>query len=98
MELKKIHMDDKTLEVEIIGETETLVNPLQMRLLAHPDVTVATVNVGHPLLDNPKLRIEVTKGKAITVLSKVAQDLIKEFESFEKELEKAWKKHEKKRK
>jgi len=94
MELKKLHLDDTSLEIEIIGETETFVLPLQKKLLEHPDVTTATLNFGHPLLDNPKLFVEVKKGKPKTIVTKVARELIKEFESFEKELEKAWAKYE----
>lgn len=94
MELKKLHLDDTSLEIEIIGENETFVLPLQKKLLKHPNVKNATLNFGHPLLDNPKLFIEVTKGKPKTILTAVARELIKEFESFEKELEKAWAKYE----
>ena len=94
MELKKLHADSTTLEIEIIGETQTFVVPLQKKLLEHPNIKNATVSYGHPLLDNPKLFIEVTKGKPMTLLTSVARELIKEFETFEKELEKAWAKYE----
>ncbi len=94
MELKKLHLDAKSLEFEIIGETETFVVPLQKKLLQHPDVEVANIIFGHPLLDNPKMVLTVKKGKPLTVLNKVARELIKEFETFEKELEKAWAKYE----
>ena len=95
MELKKLHEDKNSLEIEVIGETDTFLIPLQKKLLDHPEVKNAILNFGHPLLDNPKLFIEVKEGKKpVTILTKVARELIKEFESFEKELEKAWAKYE----
>ena len=89
MEVRVLHKDDKSLEVELIGENETLLNLLKQRLLASPDVESATFLVGHPLLDQPKLFVQVRKGKPETVLKAAAKELREELDKLETEFLKA---------
>jgi DNA-directed RNA polymerase subunit L len=89
MEVRVLTKQDKTLEVEVIGENETLLNVLKQRLLANPDVASATFIVGHPLLDQPRLFLEMRKGKPEAALKAAAKDVREELDKFETELLKA---------
>lgn len=89
MEVRVLHKDDKSLEVELIGENETLLNLLKQRLLASPDVESATFLVGHPLLDQPKLFVQVRKGKPEAALKAAAKELREELDKLETEFLKA---------
>lgn len=89
MDVRVLHKDDKSLEVEIIGENETLLNLLKQRLLGHADVESATFLVGHPLLDQPRLFVQVRKGKPETVLKAAAKELREDLDKLETEFLKA---------
>jgi DNA-directed RNA polymerase subunit L len=85
MELRVIRKEDKTLEVELIGENETTLNVLKQRLLANPDVDSATFLVGHPLLDQPRLVVHVRKGKPEAILKAAAKELREDLDKLETE-------------
>lgn len=89
MEVRVLSKGDKSLEVEVVGENETLLNLLKQRLLASPDVESATFIVGHPLLDQPKLFVQVRKGKPETALKAAAKDIREELDKLETEFLKA---------
>lgn len=89
MEIRVLSKTDKAIEVELVGENETLLNLLKQRLLAHADVDSATFIVGHPLLDQPKLFLQVRKGKPEAVLKAAAKELREELDKLETEFLKA---------
>lgn len=89
MEVRLVTKDDKSMEVELVGENETLLNLLKQRLLASPDVESATYVVGHPLLDQPKLYVQVRKGKPEAALKAAAKELREELDKLETEFLKA---------
>ena len=83
MEMRLVSKDDDKLEIEFIGENDTLLNLLKQRLLDDADVDTATYIMGHPYLDNPKFVIEMKKGKAETALKNAAKALRQEFDAFD---------------
>lgn len=89
MEIRLLSKHDKSLEVEVIGENETLLNVLKQRLLANPDVASATFIIGHPLLDQPRLFVEMRKGKPEAALRAAAKEIREDLDKLETEFLKA---------
>jgi DNA-directed RNA polymerase subunit L len=89
MEVRVLSKTDKSIEVEVVGENETLLNLLKQRLLVSPDVESATYLIGHPLLDQPKLFVQVRKGKPEAALKAAAKELREDLDKFETEFLKA---------
>ena len=84
MELKKIKKTTKELEVEITGETETLLNPITQVLLDYEDVDYASYMSDHPDSKKRRLFIRVKKGKPEDALKKAIKQLEDEIKSFSK--------------
>jgi len=84
MELKTLKKTTKELEIEIIGETETLLNPITEVLLENDDVDYATYMSDHPELKKRKLYIRVKKGKPEEILKKAVKQLEDEIKTFSK--------------
>jgi DNA-directed RNA polymerase subunit L len=85
MDVRVIAREDKRLEVELVGENETLLNLLKQRLLQNPDVDAATFLIGHPLLDQPRLVVHMRKGKPEAALRAAAKELREELDKLETE-------------
>lgn len=85
MELKLIKKDKDRMEIEIIGEDETLFNPLIQRLLKDKDVEDARFVKGHPIIDNPRIFLKVKDGKKPEmILRKNAKNIADDLKEFEK--------------
>lgn len=82
MDLKLITKDKNSMEIEIIGEDETLLEPLKQKLLEDSNVEVATYLTGHPMLENPKIIIKVKSGKPQSAIKKAAKALANDYEEF----------------
>lgn len=89
MELRPISVTDNELEVEVIGENETILNPLKVRLLLDDDVELAEYIIEHPFLSNPKIFMRTRKGDATKALTRALKALQKEYKDFEKAFEDA---------
>ena len=89
MDVRVIQKGEKAIEVELVGENETLLNLLKQRLLQQPDVESASYLVGHPLLDQPRLVLHMRKGKPEAALKAAAKELREELDKFETEFLKA---------
>ena len=87
MELKKIKKTTKELELEIIGETETILNPILEVLLQNKDVEYASYMSDHPESNKRKLYIRVKNGKPEDVLKKAVKQLEDEVKNFVKNFE-----------
>lgn len=83
MDLRLRSKTDKKMEIEFIGETDTLLNLLKQRLLTDPNVESATYVMGHPYLDNPLFVLETKSGKADAALKNAAKELRQQFDEFE---------------
>lgn len=83
MDMRLRSKTDKKMEIEFIGETDTLLNLLKQRLLADPNVETASYVMGHPYLDNPLFVVETKAGKAEAALKNAAKELRQQFDEFE---------------
>ena len=84
MELKTLKKTSKELELEVIGETETLLNPITEVLLENDDVDYASYMADHPEQKKRRLYIRVKKGKPEEVLKKAIKQLENEIKTFSK--------------
>ena len=84
MELKTLKKTSKELELEVIGETETLLNPITEVLLENDDVDYASYMADHPEQKKRRLYIRVKKGKPEDVLKKAVKQLEDEIKTFSK--------------
>ena len=87
MELKTIKKTAKELELEITGETETLLNPITEVLLEYKDVDYASYHTDHPESNKRRLFIRVNKGKPEDMLKKAVKQLEDEIKTFSKNFE-----------
>jgi len=82
LELKLLNKEKDSMEIEILGEDETLLEPLKQKLLEDENVEIATYLMGHPMLECPKLIVRVKSGKPQAALKKAAKALANDFEEF----------------
>jgi DNA-directed RNA polymerase subunit L len=86
MELKTIKKTTKEIELEVIGETETLLNPIAEVLLQNSDVDYASYMSDHPDSNKRRLFVRVKKGKPEDALKKAVKYLEDEVKNFSKTL------------
>ncbi len=84
MELITIKKSAKELELEIVGETETLLNPITEVLLEYDDVDYASYLSDHPESNKRRLYIRVKKGNPVEILKKAVKQLEDEIKTFSK--------------
>ena len=84
MDLKTIKKTAKELELEITGETETMLNPIAEVLLEYDDVDYASYMSDHPESKKRRLYIRVKKGKPEEILKKAVKQLEDEIKTFSK--------------
>ena len=84
MELKAVTLNDREMEIEVLGENETFLNPIKQRLLADKDVDIAEYVIEHPFLSIPRVYFR-TKGatKPQVVLKRTIKALLKDYKDFE---------------
>lgn len=84
MRLNVLNQQKNELEVEVLGENETLLNPIKQALLADKDVEVAEYIIEHPSLAIPRIYVR-TRGSTnpATVLKRTVKSLIEDFDAFE---------------
>lgn len=83
MELRLLSKNDKRMEIEFIGENDTLLNLLKQKLLQDGDVELATYVMGHPYLDNPRFIVEMKKGKPEAAVKNAAKELRAQFDELD---------------
>jgi len=84
MELKTIKKSAKELELEIVGENETLLNPITEVLLEFNDVDYASYLSDHPESNKRRLYIRVKKGDPVDILKTAVKQLEDEIKTFSK--------------
>ncbi len=89
MELKTIKKTKTELELEIIDENETILNPITHILSENKDVEYATCMTDHPLADERRLFIRTIKGSPEDALKKAVKHLDDEIKKFGKNFETA---------
>lgn len=99
MELKKIKKTSKILELEVIGENETILNPIVEVLLEDENVDFASCMSKHPESEKRTLLLRLKKGKKAKpekVLEKAVKQLEDEVKNFSKNFKTKTKKKSKK--
>lgn len=87
MEIKTIKKTAKELELEITGETETILNPITEVLLNYKEVDYASYMAEHPESNKRRLYIRVSNGKPVDILKKAVKYLQDEIKTFSKDFE-----------
>jgi DNA-directed RNA polymerase subunit L len=87
MEIKTIKNTSKELEIEITGETETILNPITEVLLNYKEVDYASYMADHPESKSKRLYLRVTSGKPIDILKKAVKHLHNEIKTFSKDFD-----------
>ena len=82
MEIRLIKKEKDSMELEVVGEDETLLEPLKQKLLEDKNVELATYLLGHPMLENPKIFVKVKSGKPQAAFKKAAKALTTEYDDF----------------
>lgn len=86
MEMRIVEKSENVIEVELPGETETILNLLKQKLLKNDKVVSATYLLGHPMLDAPKFYLEVSDKKPEQHLRNAAKELRAAFDELETQL------------
>ncbi|MHB8585011.1 MAG: RpoL/Rpb11 RNA polymerase subunit family protein [Thermoplasmatota archaeon] len=86
MDIRVLTKSDNAMEIEFPSENDTLLNLLKQRLLHDEKVVNATYLLGHPLLDKPKLYVEVSDKKPDIHLRNAAKELRQLLDEFETQL------------
>jgi DNA-directed RNA polymerase subunit L len=87
VDLKTIKKTKNELEIEIIDENETILNPIIHILLKNEDVEYATCIADHPLDNKRRLFMRVKKGSPNEILKKAIKQLDTEVKKFGKNFE-----------
>lgn len=88
MDLRTIRKTKTELELEIIGEDETILHPITHILLQNDDVEYAACMADSPTAPKKRLFIRVKKGAPEDVLKKAVKYLEDEIKQFGKNFEK----------
>lgn len=91
MKLRKVKEDEKTLLLELGGESFTLTNVLREELWEDKNISEAAQIKEHPYLSEPKIWIKVYRGSPLTALEKAINRVIKQTEEFREKFKKALK-------
>ncbi len=70
------------IEFEIIGEDHTLCNVLRNQLWKEDNVSISAYSIKHPLISNPIMLVETSKGDPKTAISNAVNSLKKELKEF----------------
>ena len=87
MELKTFKKTKTELDLEVIDENETILNPITHILSENEDVEYAACMTDHPLSNKRRLFIRVKKGSPDEALKKAVKYLDDEIKKFGKNFE-----------
>ena len=82
MEIKLLNEDKNRIEFEVIGEDHTLCNAVRNELWNQDNVNVSAYNIKHPLVSNPIMLVEVSKGDPKTALNSAVSSLKKQIKEL----------------
>ncbi|MDI6798904.1 MAG: DNA-directed RNA polymerase subunit L [Candidatus Aenigmarchaeota archaeon] len=92
MELRVVKEGEKTLILELKGETIGFVNLLREALWNDKNVSEAAYIKEHPYLSEPKIFVKTSRGLPKTALEKATDFIINKTKEFREEFKKALKK------
>ena len=82
MEIKVLKEDKNRIELEIVGEDHTLCNSIRDELWNQDSVEISAYNIKHPLISNPVMLVEVSKGDPKTALNSAVSSLKKQIKEL----------------
>ncbi|MEA1984783.1 MAG: DNA-directed RNA polymerase subunit L [Euryarchaeota archaeon] len=82
MELKIISKEDDEIQLEIKGESHTLLNMLKSVLLDDERVEIATYDMKHVTISDPVILVKTDGTDPITVVKDAASKLIAQCDEF----------------
>lgn len=82
MEIKILNEDKNRIEFELIGEDHTFCNSLKTELWDHGGVEISAYNIKHPLISNPVMLVETSKGNAKKALQNAVSSLKKKIKGL----------------
>lgn len=82
MEIKILKEEKNKIEFEIIGEDHTFCNAVRDELWNQEDVEISAYNIKHPLISNPVMLVEVSKGDPKKVLQNAVSSLKKKVKEI----------------
>ncbi|MFT4309001.1 MAG: DNA-directed RNA polymerase subunit L [Candidatus Woesearchaeota archaeon] len=88
MQVAVLENDKNRAVIEIHGSDHTVLLALKDALENDKEVELVTYAIDHPLVGHPKLILETKKKKPQEVLVQAITKVIKELESFGKDLDK----------
>lgn len=89
MQLRVLTHNETELEFEVLGENETLLNPVKSALLDHDGVDLAEYVIPHPQLSVPRIYLRVKEGNdPKAILLQAMERVQKEIETFQVTLNK----------
>ena len=92
MKLRVIKQDEKTLILEVGQETVALTNLVRQELWNDKNVSEAAQIREHPYLAEPKIFVNVNRGKPITALEKASERIESQLNEFREKLKAVLKK------
>ena len=88
MELKLLKKEKNSMEIEVIGESDTLLAPLLIQLLQDDKVEFATFRRSHLYLENPVIVVKVLEGKPQMALKRAAKAVANDYKEMKTKFEK----------
>ncbi len=82
MEIKILKEEKNKIEFEVIGEDHTLCNTIRNELWNEDNVEVSAYNIKHPLISNPVMLVETSKGDPKTAIQNTVTSLKKEIKEL----------------
>jgi len=82
MEINIKDQNKNKIEFEIEQEDHTLCNALREELWNFKEVSISAYNIEHPLVSNPIMLVETSKGDPKKVVLKAADSLKKQIKSI----------------
>lgn len=82
MEIKILKEEKNRIEFEIIGEDHTLCNVIRDELWNEDNVDISAYNIKHPLISNPVMLVETSKGDPRKALQGAVSDLKKKIKEL----------------
>ncbi|MEK6834996.1 MAG: DNA-directed RNA polymerase subunit L [Nanoarchaeota archaeon] len=82
MEIKILKDEKNRIEFEIIGEDHTFCNAVRDELWNQEDVEISAYNIKHPLISNPVMLVEVSKGDPKKALQNTVSSLKKKVKEI----------------
>jgi len=83
LSIKIVPKGKDTLEMELLGANDTLIQPLIERLMNDDDVAIARHVVDHPVVDPPKIYIKMKSGTPQAALKRAIKSIINEYKAME---------------